>query len=73
MKRDGDEPILTKSRWSLLKRRENLTDNQQVRLKELLQHNLKSVRAHLLRHLFQKLWDYANPAWAEKVSATYVL
>jgi hypothetical protein len=66
MKRDGYEPILTKSCWCLLKRRENLTDNQEVKLKELLQHNLKSARAHLLRDLFQKFWDYANPAWAEK-------
>jgi len=66
LRRDGYEPALTKSRWCLLKRPENLTDNQATRLAELLQYNLKSVRAHLLREEFQRFWDYATPAWAEK-------
>ena len=66
MKQDGYEPILTKARWCLLKRRENLTDNQEIKLKKLLEYNLKSVRAHLLRELFQELWDYVSPTWAEK-------
>ena len=64
LRRDGYEPALTKSRWCLLKRPENLTDNQATRLAELLQYNLKSVRAHLLREEFQRFWDYATPAWA---------
>ena len=66
LRQDGYEPVLTKARWCLLKRRENLTDIQEVKLKGLLQYNLKSVRAHLLREMFQKFWDYANPAWAER-------
>ena len=32
LKRDGYEPVLTKSRWCLLKRPENLTDTQSLRL-----------------------------------------
>ncbi|MFM8436761.1 MAG: transposase, partial [Planctomycetia bacterium] len=43
LRRDGYEPILTQARWCLLKRPENLTEHQEVRLKELLQYNLKSV------------------------------
>lgn len=43
IKHDGYEPILTKSRWCLLKRRENLTDNQEIKLKELLEYNLLST------------------------------
>ena len=66
LRQEGYEPVLTKARWCLLKRRENLTDIQEVKLKGLLQYNLKSVLAHLLRELFQKFWDYANPAWAER-------
>ena len=66
LRRDGYEPALTKSRWCLLKRPENLTDNQATRLAELLQYNLKSVRAHLLREEFQRFWEYATPAWAGK-------
>ena len=66
MKQDGYEPILTKARWCLLKRRENLTDNQEIKLKELLEYNLKSVRAHLLREDFQRFWEYTSPEWAMK-------
>jgi transposase len=49
MKRDGYEPVLTKSRWYLLKRPENLTEQQKVKLKDLVRYNLQSVRAHLLK------------------------
>jgi transposase len=66
MKKDGYEPILTKARWCLLKRPENLTENQEIKLKELLSYNLKSVRAYMLRELFQQVWDYVNPTWAGK-------
>jgi len=46
MNADGYEPVLKNSRWVLLKRPENLTDKQTVKLKELLQYNLRSVRAY---------------------------
>ena len=66
MKEDGYEPVLKHSRWCLLKRRENLTDQQTVKLAELLKYNLRSVRAHLLREDFQQFWEYVSPAWAGK-------
>ena len=66
LKRDGYEPVLTKSRWCLLKRPENLTDRQTVKLSELLKYNLRSVRAYLLREEFQRFWEYVSPAWAGK-------
>jgi transposase len=66
LKRDGYEPVLTKSRWCLLKRPENLTDKQSLRLTELLQYNLKAVRAYLLKEEFQQFWEYVSPKWAEK-------
>jgi len=66
MKADGYEPILKHSRWSLLKRPENRTEKQTVKLSELLQYNLKSVRAHLLREDFQRFWEYSTAAWAAK-------
>lgn len=66
LKRDGYEPVLTKSRWCLLKRREHLTDKQAVKLSEVLKYNLRSVRAYLLREEFQQFWTYASPAWAGK-------
>lgn len=64
MKHDGYEPVLKHSRWCLLKRPENLTDKQTVKLSELLQYNLRSTRAYLLREDFQRFWEYVSPAWA---------
>jgi transposase len=66
MVREGYEPVLKKKRWCLLKRPENLTDKQNVSLRELLAYNLKSVRAYLLKEEFQLFWDYESPAWAAK-------
>ncbi len=66
LKADGYEPVLTKSRWCLLKRPENLTKTQSVRLSELLQYNLKAVRAYLLKEEFQRFWQYTSATWAGK-------
>jgi transposase len=66
LERDGYEPVLKHSRWCLLKRRENLTDKQTVKLGELLRYNLQSVRSYLLREDFQRFWEYASPTWAGK-------
>ena len=54
-------PLLSKSRWCFLKRRENLTEKQGFKLNELLKMNLRTVKAYLLREQFQKLWDYRSP------------
>ena len=64
--RDGYEPVLKHSRWCLLKREENLTEKQAVKLSELLQYNLQSVRSRLMREDFQQFWDYFYPACAAK-------
>ena len=64
IKHDGRDPVLRKSRWLLLKRGDNLGDEQQFRLHDLLRYNLKTVRAYLLKEAFQQLWDYNSPAWA---------
>jgi transposase len=62
---EGHE-TLKHTRWCLLKRKENLTEKQEVRLKDLLRHNLQSVRAYLLKEDFQGLWEYVSPSWAGK-------
>ena len=64
MKADGFEPVLKQSRWCLLKRRENLTEKQTVKLRDLLRYNLRSVRAYLLQEDFQQFWEYHAPGWA---------
>ena len=64
LKEKGYEPVLTKSRWLLLKRPENLTDKQETKLADLLQYNLKSIRSYLLKEEFQLFWSYKSPYWA---------
>jgi len=66
MVQDGYEPVLKRSRWCLLKRPENLTDKQRIKLRDVLRYNLKSVRAYLLKEEFQQLWEYGSPTWAGK-------
>jgi transposase len=58
--------VLHKSRWCVLKRKSNLTPAQRFRLRDLLQYNLKTVRAYLLKEDFQQFWDYTSPTWAAK-------
>ncbi len=57
MKQEGTEPLLPHARWCLLKRTENLTEQQASKLSELLRYNLRSVRAYLLREEFQRFWE----------------
>ena len=64
LKAKGYEPVLKNARWLLLKRPENLTERQEPRLAELVQYNLRSVRAYLLKEDFQFFWSYKSPYWA---------
>lgn len=64
LKAKGLTPILTHSRWCLLKRPENLTAKQEVKLSDLLRYNLKAVRSYLLKEDFQSFWEYVSPFWA---------
>ena len=61
----GDQ-TLKHTRWCILKRPDNLTEKQQVKLKDLLRYNLQSVRAYLLKEDFQNFWNYISPTWALK-------
>jgi transposase len=64
LKREGYEPVLTNTRWLLLKRPEHLTAKQEPKLAELLRYNLKTVRSYLLKEEFQQFWSYRSPYWA---------
>lgn len=66
LKAKGYDPVLTKTRWLLLKRPENLNDKQETRLADLLRYNLKSVRSYLLKEEFQFFWQYRSAYWAGK-------
>jgi transposase len=62
----GRAPVLTKTRWLLLRRKDNLTRPQRSHLRDLVTINLKTVRAYLLKEHFQHFWSYASPTWAGK-------
>ena len=64
LRQRGRQPLLTKARWLLLKRREHQTREQRARLRELVQHNLRAVRAMLLREWFDDFWHYRSVDWA---------
>ena len=64
LKARGAAPVLTHTRWLLLKRPEHLTAKQEARLAELLRYNLRAVRSYLLREDFQFFWTYVSPTWA---------
>ena len=63
---DGYEPVLKKTRWCVLKRKENLTSTQRIRPRVILKCNLQTVRAHLLKEQFAHFWSYDSPTWAGK-------
>lgn len=71
LKAKGYEPVLTKTRWLLLKRPENLSAKQEVRLAELLRYNLRAVRSYLLKEDFQFFWAYTSPYWAGQFLDTW--
>jgi len=64
LRQQGRQPLLTKTRWLLLKRPANQTREQRTRLRELVQHNLRAVRAMLLRESFEPFWHYRSVDWA---------
>lgn len=64
MRQEGFEEILTHTKYCFLKNPENLTDKQQAKLDDILQYDLKSVRAYLLKEAFQLFWTYSSPHWA---------
>ena len=66
LKLSGDDQTLKHTRWCLLKRPGNLTKKQRRRLKDLLQLNLKTVRAYLLAKDFGHFWKYNHPNWAAR-------
>lgn len=64
LKAEGHEPVLKRTRWLFLRRPERMNATQQMKLKDLLQLNLKTVRAYLLKEDFDDFWHYVSPYWA---------
>lgn len=71
-KANNQENVLERGRWLLLKRPENLTEKQTVRMAELLKLNLHSVKGYLLREDFQRFWAYQRYDFAGKFLDNWV-
>jgi len=63
---EGYEAHLHQTRWCFLKRKQNLTAKQRLRMRDVLKYDLKTVRAYLKIQAFQLLWEYKSPTWAGK-------
>jgi len=66
LKREGKDPVLKKTRWCFLKRKFNLNRSQKGKLKELVDMNLNTVKAYILKEQFHQFWEYKSPTWAGK-------
>ncbi len=64
LKQQGQPAWLTKTRWLLLRRRDNRTPTDRGRLRDLVRLNLKAVRSMLLREDFEPFWRYRSAHWA---------
>jgi transposase len=62
--RKGFEPVLKHTRWCFLKRKEKQTVDQRRKLRDVLRHNLRTVRAYLHKEAFDAFWSYRSAAWA---------
>ncbi|WP_236755938.1 ISL3 family transposase [Achromobacter pulmonis] len=58
--------VIKSSRWLLLRNRDNLDQQQAVRLDELLQANQPLLTVYVLRDELKRLWFYRRPAWAKQ-------
>jgi transposase len=63
--KDGYDNVLKNAKYCFLKNEKNLTNKQRLKLSEILQFDLKSIRAYLLKESFQLFWNYNSPYWAE--------
>ena len=58
--------LVKTSRWLLLRNRENVPDDQTVRLEELLAANKALLTVYLLKDDLKELWRYRREGWAWK-------
>lgn len=56
----GEEPVLKGSKWIFITKRKNLSRKKKVRtrLAELLERNMKVVKAYILKEDFSHFWTY---------------
>lgn len=66
LRKRGRGELLKRSRWAVLRRPENRTDSDELKLADLVRANLKTARSVLLREELYVFWSYHSRAWAAK-------
>jgi len=66
LSRRGRGQLLKHSRWAILRRPENRTEKDDLKLADILRANLRTARSVLLREDLYALWTYHSRAWAGK-------
>lgn len=64
LKQEGKPAYLKNSRWLFLRKYTNLIYENRTKLHELLNINLRTVKAYLFKEDFDHLWTYNHPNWA---------
>jgi transposase len=60
----GGWDVLKGSRWLLLRRRKRLSGKQRFKLRQILQWDLRTVRAYILTEGLAAMWEYRSPIHA---------
>jgi transposase len=63
--------LIKTSRWLLLRNRDALSDDDEVKLDELLDANRSLLTVYLLKDDLKQLWRYRSEAWARKAWASW--
>lgn len=66
MKTESGRRLVKGSRYLLLRSDKNLTDQQRVRLDELLAVNQTLNTVYILKDQLKHIWDYRRPGWARR-------
>ena len=66
LRSQGRGEILKHSRWAILRRPENRTEKDEIKLADILRANLKTARSVLLREELYVFWTYHSRVWAGK-------
>lgn len=62
----GQGELLKHSRWAILRRPENRSEKDNLKLADIVRANLKTARSVLLREDLYVLWTYHSRVWAGK-------
>ena len=66
LRKRGRGELLKHSRWAILRRPENRTEKDDLKLNAILRANLRTARSVLLREKLYALWTYHSRTWAGK-------